>query len=162
MAKSKGKRKRNKAPVERVTAPEKRDTLKLIRNGAIAAVVLGGGGTFAARRVMADMAEQDLSLIGAGKPTVVQIHDPQCPMCQALQKEARAALGQFEECTIRYLVANIRTQEGAELAGRLGVPHVTLVLFDGDGAVQDILQGPNSEAGILSAFAETFDVRPTV
>lgn len=156
MAKSKRKKKSPAAPAE----PAKRDTLKLLRNGAIAAVVVGGVGTLAARKVMADLAEQDLSLIGNGKPTVVQIHDPQCPLCQALQKEARAALGKIEDGQIQYVVANIRTEQGATLAGDLGVPHVTLVLYDAKGEVQEILQGPNTEAGILAAFATNYGLRP--
>lgn len=55
------------------------------------------------------------------------------PICNALQKEARAALSNFEECTIQYVVANIRTDQGATLSGILGVPHVTLVLYDAAG-----------------------------
>lgn len=157
-SKNKSKKKRVKKAVQPVAEPQKRDTLKLLRNGAIAAVLLGGVGTFATRKVMADLAEQDLSQIGGGMPTVVQIHDPQCPLCQALQKEVRAALEHFEDGTIQYLVANIRTTEGADLARRLGVPHVTIVLFDAQGEVQDILQGPRSEDAIKAEFETTFGV----
>lgn len=157
---AKSKRKRVKAASQPLAEPQKRDTLKLLRNGAVAAVLLGGVGTFAARKVLADLGEQDLSLIGEGTPTVVQIHDPQCAQCQALQKEVRAALDHFEDGTIRYLVANIRTTPGADLARGLGVPHVTIVLYDAQGDVQEILQGPRSEDAIREALQTTFGVSP--
>ncbi len=33
----------------------------------------------------------DLSVIGKGVPTIVQIHDPNCPLCNQLRRNADAA-----------------------------------------------------------------------
>lgn len=140
--------------------PQKRDTLKLIRNIAIGGAVVMVAGGLSVRSVMANLAEQDLTKIGNGQPTIVQIHDPQCPMCQALQKETRKALAQFDRGDLQYLVANIRTEEGATLAGKFGVPHVTLLLLDGQGDLKEVLRGQRPADEIAAAFRAAFRLRP--
>lgn len=116
-------------------------------------VVLGGAGVFGVRSVRATMAEHDLTRLGGGIPAIVQIHDPQCPTCTALQKQTRKALKPFGEDEILYLVANIRTAEGSRFAGRYGVPHVTLLLFDAQGGLQGRLQGMRQADELGAAFA---------
>ena len=86
----------------------RRNLLLKLRNYSLAAAVLGGGGYIAVAKVQDAMAEVDLSRIGDGIPTVVQIHDPQCSQCLALQREARAAMSEFGDGEIKYVVANIR------------------------------------------------------
>ena len=132
---------------------DRRNVLKHLRNGAFAAMVLGGGGYFATSKVRASIAEQDLSKIGNGTPAVVQIHDPQCPVCIALQKEARHALRNFEDGELEYLVANIKNKKGSELANKYFVPHVTLLLFDGGGTLVKILNGSNNSDFLRNEFA---------
>ncbi len=130
-----------KAKDAQANGTSRRDVLRLARNGAIAAVVVGSAGFFMTRSVRAMQAEHDLTRIGKGKPVVVQVHDPQCSICTALQRETRKAMKQFEDEDFIYLVADISQQDGAGFANRYGVPHVTLLLFDGEGVLQQTLQG---------------------
>lgn len=130
----------------------RRDVLRKFRNGGIAVAVLGGGGWFAVQDVQATMREHDLTRIGNGTPTIVQIHDPNCSMCVALQKETRAALKGFEDDQIQFLVANIRDSRGKKLASEHGVGHVTLLLFDGKGNRREIMRGTNDRSVLEPAF----------
>lgn len=133
-------------------APTRRGFLRKIRTGAIATVVVGSGGWFLIDKVRATVREQDLSQIGNGVPTVVQIHDPQCPKCVALQHEARDALCEFDDTELQFVVANIRSAEGRRLAASHGVGNVTLLLFDAAGRRRSILTGPNESAYLADAF----------
>ncbi|WP_187431524.1 hypothetical protein ROLI_009000 [Roseobacter fucihabitans] len=124
--------------------PTRRDVIKLLRNGMIATVAVAGGGYFAMGSFRVYAAEHDLSRVGQGKPVVVQVHDPQCPTCTALQKQARKALYGFGECDLVYLIADITTVEGRAFAVRHGVGNVTLLLFDGRGGLQQAVEGLHS------------------
>ena len=106
------------------------------------------------RSVRAMQAEHDLSRVGQGKPVVVQVHDPQCPTCTALQRETRKAMKQFGECDLVYLVADISQQDGAGFANRYGVPHVTLLLFDGKGELRQTLQGMRYQDELKQVLAQ--------
>lgn len=141
------------APAEAAnTVPARRVFLRKIRNGAVATLVVGTGGWFLIGKVRATMREQDLTQIGNGNPTVVQIHDPQCSQCVALQREARAALCEIGDADLQYVVANIRSPEGRQIATSNGVGHVTLLLFDGAGKRRGILAGPNKSDYLSAAF----------
>jgi len=133
-------------------APTRRDFLATVRNGVIAAAVVGVAGWYLVAEVRATIQEGDLTRIGNGTPTIVQIHDPQCPKCVALQKETRDALSNFEDGELQYLVANIRTVEGKMLATAHRVAHVTLLLFDGQGRKRNTLTGPNSSRYLTEVF----------
>lgn len=156
MSKSKKKtqaRKKKQAEAAAASAePTRRDVMKLARNGAIGAVALGGVGWWALSGIRATAAEMDLTKVGNGQPTIVQIHDPQCALCTELQRETRKALKSFDDGQLQYLVASIRTEQGAAFAASHGLPHVTLVLMDGDGAVQDIVRGVHSEEELKPRF----------
>ncbi len=130
----------------------RRDALKKIRNWGIIGVLTAGGGWYLAEDVMATMAEQDLSRVGNGKPTVVQIHDPQCNQCLALQSETRSALETIEDGSLQYVVANIRTAEGRAFAAANRVGHVTLLLFDANGKRTNVLTGHRSSAMLAATF----------
>jgi hypothetical protein len=130
----------------------RRDLLLKARNGLIAVAVIGGAGWYMVEEVRAVNREQDLSMLGNGVATVVQIHDPQCPKCTALQREARDAMDGFEASEIQFLVANIRTDEGRGFARKHGVGHVTLLLFDGKGKRLDTLVGPNTAKNLERVF----------
>lgn len=104
------------------------------------AIVLGGGAVFA-QDFRRNLSEADLSKIGNGRPTIVQIHDPGCPMCRSLQRETRAALRACETEQTQYLVADIGSQDGSAFSIRMGLPHVTLVFFDGAGQQVHTIQG---------------------
>ncbi|WP_298919970.1 hypothetical protein [uncultured Roseobacter sp.] len=131
----------SKKPAKTAPPPTRRDVFKLVRNGAIGATLVGGGGYLAFGSFQAYAAEHDLTRIGQGKPVVVQIHDPQCPTCTALQKQTRKAFKQFGECDLVYLIADITTPDGRAFAVRHGVGNVTLLLFDGGGALHRTVQG---------------------
>lgn len=136
----------------RPAAPDRRAVLRRLRNGGILVAALGVGGYFSVQSVQATIAEHDLERIGRGTPMIVQIHDPECALCRALQKETRAALRGFEADELQYVIANIRTPEGRALANRHRVPHVTLLLMDGRGAVQNIISGTQDRDVLLDAF----------
>lgn len=109
-------------------------------------------GWFFIDEVCATTRENDLTRIGNGIPAVVQIHDPECPRCRALQKEVRDAMSNFKENELQYLVANIRLAKGRQLAIKHRVGHVTLLLFDGKGNRRGILAGPNSSDYLEDLF----------
>ena len=157
MAKKANKRKQAQAAKVDKSAVSRRKMLGLLRNGAIGAVVLAGGGYAGTRMYRTYAAEHDLTRIGQGKPAVVQVHDPQCPTCTALQRETRKAMKQFGECDLLYLVADIRQQDGAAFAARHSVPHVTLVLLDGAGRVTEVLSGMRYRDELEAVLAGHFE-----
>ncbi len=132
----------------------RRNVLSLARNWGLFGVVAAGGGWYLVDEVMATIGEQDLSRIGNGTPTVVQIHDPQCSRCLALQRETRKAMRAFGGDELQYLVANIRSEKGRALATANGVGHVTLLLFDGQGKRRDILHGTSHSDFLQLKFRE--------
>lgn len=142
-------------PTAQATEPVTRRTaLSRYRNWGIGAAVVGTAGWFVVEDVQATVREHDLTRIGNGIPTVVQIHDPNCSICAALQKETRAAVKGFDASELQFLVANIKDARGSKLAADNGVPHVTLLLFDGDGKRQDILRGPNDRSVLEPRFRQ--------
>ena len=132
----------------------RRDVLRRYRNRGIGLAVVGVAGWFVVEDVQATVREHDLTRIGNGVPTVVQIHDPNCSICAALQKETRAAVKGFDESELQFLVANIKDARGSKLAADHGVPHVTLLLFDGDGKRRQILRGPNDRSVLEPRFRQ--------
>lgn len=130
----------------------RRELIGYAQMGGVGALVLGGGGFLFARSVSASICEQDLSKIGNGTPAIVQVHDPQCSQCLGLQRETRKALKAFEKEALTYLVANIKTPAGRDFANTHGVPHITLLLFDGAGQVQQVLNGSNTSANLERIF----------
>lgn len=130
----------------------RRDVLRTARNAAIGLFVVGGSGIVLARSISSTLEEHDLSRVENGTPTIVQIHDPQCSLCRALQRETRRALKHFDDGELDYVVANIRTQEGSQFAARHGVQHVTLLLFDSEGALRTVLRGQRHQSQLRAAF----------
>jgi len=134
------------APTQAPKKLSRRETLLWGKWTAAGVVVLGAGGTWLSRAVVAAAAEHDLDRIGKGKPVVVQVHDPQCALCTQLQRETRKAMRQFGECDLIYLVADINKPEGRAFARQHNVQHVTLVLLDGQGQSQRIVNGVHSRS----------------
>lgn len=130
----------------------RRAVLLKIRNGLIALAVVGSAGWYLAEEVRATNREHDLSRLGNGVAAVVQVHDPRCPTCRALQRETRVAINAFEPDEIQYLVANIRTSEGRTFARAHRVGHVTLLLFDGNGERRNTLVGLNTAKKLERVF----------
>lgn len=84
--------------------------------------------------------EHDLSVIGNGTATVVQIHDPACQLCRRLQAAVNVVRPDFEE-KVQFKTANIKTNKGAEFAKKHNVPHVTLLIFNKNGRRINTLSG---------------------
>lgn len=141
------------APVRKAASGySRRSVLRIARNVAIATVAVSASGWAVASQIDDHCQFHDLTVIGNGIPTVVQIHDPQCPTCRRLRQEAIEAGRHFAASELQVRVANIRTDEGRRLADRHGVPHVTLLLFDGDGQVRRVIQGLNDSGYLRVAF----------
>lgn len=84
--------------------------------------------------------EYDLSVIGNGTPTVVQVHDPNCQLCQRLKRNLDSVKGDFSE-DIQFRTTNIASAEGQRFANRYGVPHVTLLFFNKQGRRVHTVEG---------------------
>ena len=93
----------------------------------------------------------DLSVIGNGTPTVVQVHDPGCSLCQSLRDNVDTVKGEFRD-SIQFRIANILTADGRALARRFDVPHVTLLLFDGKGDLVSVLRGVREPESLRPSF----------
>jgi len=146
---------KKKAAAPKPTAPalSRRQVLGgWAKTGLGIAVVGGGAGLLLTRTVAADVHEHDLTRIGQGIPMVVQVHDPMCPTCLALQKQVRKAMRAFDDDTLQYAIASLDKPEGRDLAIRNGVGKITLILFDAEGNRQAILHGPNSSDRLERAF----------
>ena len=133
-------------------SPSRRNFVKTAGSWSILAIAGGGLAWYAATEVMASMGEQNLGKIGNGTPAVVQIHDPNCSMCATLMQEARTAMKSFDDGELQYLVANIKSDEGRTLAAQHGVPHVTLLLFDGQGNMHQAIRGIKDSTYLTNAF----------
>jgi len=100
-----------------------------------------------------NLQRSDLSVIGTGKPVVVQAHDPQCPSCRSLLDNAEAAHTDFRE-QVAFRVVDLNTDDGRAFARRYDVGKVTLVMFDGDGELQGTLEGVQPVEELRQVFAE--------
>ncbi len=132
---------------------DRRRMLRLLGNAGIAAAVVGGVGYYTVSSIQASISEADLGKIGNGRPAIVQIHDPNCGLCRTLQSQTRGVLDAFDAEKFEYLVANIKTRKGSDLAIRYSVPHVTLLLFDPNGEMVRIVRGPVSTPNLRSVIA---------
>lgn len=154
-------KKRSKSAEQTTTAPtqaSRRGVLGSLAVYGVGAAIVAGGGTALALDFRKKLAEADLDRIGNGQPSIVQIHDPQCGLCATLQKAARRA---FADCSddateVQYLVANVRSDEGARFQADMGLPHVTLVFFDGAGRHVHTIQGVTPAEDIKSAMTVQF------
>ncbi|MEL7344145.1 MAG: hypothetical protein AAFN59_04710 [Pseudomonadota bacterium] len=155
----KNKKPRTKATSATPKPVSRRSALGTFAAYGAGAVALVGGGTAFALDFRAKMREGDLSRIGNGLPTIVQIHDPQCSQCATLQRATRRAMDRFDADDFQYLVANIRSTDGAAFAGAAGLPHVTLLLLDGDGTRQRVIQGITPQDQIAAALVRDLGLR---
>jgi aryl-alcohol dehydrogenase-like predicted oxidoreductase len=145
-----------KAKPEAEKKVSRREALLWSKWTAGAVVAIGAGGTWLSNAVVVAAAEHDLSRIGTGVPTVVQVHDPQCPLCTQLQRETRKSLKQFDRGDMLYLIADINRPEGREFARVHNVGNVTLVLMDGAGNPTQIINGVHTRAQLDPILANHF------
>jgi len=96
--------------------------------------------------------EHDLSVIGNGKATLVQIHDPGCQLCRRLKTNVDAVRPEFED-QVQFKTANIKTSKGAEFAKKHNVPHVTLLIFNRNGRHVNTISGVQPREVIAEVLA---------
>lgn len=102
----------------------------------------------------------DLSVIGNGQPTVVQVFDFGCAECRQLRDNLAAVQGEFEG-QVQFRKADRGTPDGAVLALRHNAGHVTLLMFGPDGQLRNTLTGVQDPATIRAAISSTFPARRT-
>jgi thioredoxin-like negative regulator of GroEL len=103
-------------------------------------------------------AEYDLSVIGNGTPTVVQIHDHNCRLCRQLKSNLDDVKKDFSD-KVQFKTANILAKKGAEFAQKHQVAHVTLLFFNKKGQRANVLQGVSSKDEIRSALEQLIKQR---
>ncbi len=149
-----GKRKQKKF-VHSASSAGSNQARKSRRNGlrfALGAILTLSvvGVALAAFKQQYDIAH-DLTVIGNGAPAVVQIHDPNCQLCQRLRRNAESAMRGLGD-QLQYRIADIKTLPGRRLQQRHGVQHVTLLLFDSDGELRNVLSGVKDAETLRRAF----------
>ncbi|MEH6457507.1 MAG: thioredoxin domain-containing protein, partial [Cocleimonas sp.] len=95
--------------------------------------------------------EHDLSVIGNGTATVVQVHDPGCRLCNRLKSNLGEVKGEFKD-KIQFKTANILKPKGRVFASKHNVPHVTLLFFDKKGQRVNTMEGVSSSDDIKSSL----------
>lgn len=121
------------------------------RNAAVVLVLCGIGVVGLTAYKRAYDVSHDLSVVGNGTPTVVQVHDTSCRLCQSLRGNVDSVKGEFED-RIQFRIADIHTPAGAAFARRYDVPHVTLLLFDGEGELVTVLSGVREPDSLRPSF----------
>jgi len=96
----------------------------------------------------------DLSAIGKGKPTVVQIHDPTCETCARLKRIVDKAF--VDDDSPLFRLADITTDEGKTFQNRYNVTHSTLLYFDKRGKHVHTTQGLQTIAEVREISGEVF------
>lgn len=145
---SKKGRKPNKTAVKN-KAPKSLNYPKILKRVFITLCLLGAIVVLLNVYFKQSKVEHDLSVIGNGKPTLVQIHDPGCRLCQRLQSNVDKVKGEFKD-VIQFKIANIAKQKGKRFASKHNVPHVTLLFFDKQGERVNTMQGVSSADEIKS------------
>ena len=137
----------------RKVTKKKADKGKLLKWIGIGLILIA---TSAAALVASDKnskTEHDLSVIGNGTATVVQIHDPGCQLCNRLKRIVGNTKDEFKD-QVQFRTANIKTEKGKQFARKYGVPHVTLLFFDGKGQHVNTTQGVISKQEARDALVE--------
>ena len=92
------------------------DIAKVSRRTFLGAAVLAIPALFIGLETHQRSARADISVIGDGRPAVVQAHDPGCPECRELLRNAESAHARFDD-TITFRVVDITQSEGADFCG---------------------------------------------
>lgn len=132
--------------------------VRTLKRWGIGLVVLLLMGTSLAFYAQLAAQERDLSVIGNGQPTVVQVLDSGCHLCRQLQRNAKSALRPYTD-DVQWRVANISTTDGRLFANRYGVSHVTLVLFDAQGRRVQTINGVQDTDVLAPVFERLASVR---
>ncbi len=143
----------SKQPTLKTAASKPIRWRKLIERAVFALAILGII-SFSVAAYMDKVADdRDLSVIGNGIATVVQIHDPSCQLCRQLKSNLDSVKGDFKD-KIQFKIANIQSKEGREFAAKHRVQHVTLLFFDQRGRRVDTIQGVTPAKDIEAELAQ--------
>ncbi|MEM7195228.1 MAG: thioredoxin family protein [Pseudomonadota bacterium] len=144
-------RKRKKANTEQALKQKSEHARRKFISRAV--TIVGGvaiaGASYGAFRLRHNRL-YDLSVIGNGKPTVVQLHDPTCPKCRALKSNVESVKSEFKD--VQFRIAHLSSEEGSRLAHKYGVGKVTLLVFDGGGKMVETIQGVYPESQLRREF----------
>jgi hypothetical protein len=129
---------------------------RMILRGGLALVVLAPLATLGVIQYQRRAADRrDLSVIGNGQPTVVQVYDYGSRPCRQLRSNVSAVEGEFSP-HVQFRLADRSTPDGAILATRHNVGQTTLLLFAADGQLRQTLTGVQDVETIRSAIASSF------
>lgn len=134
-------------------SPQKQRRFLMKSGGAAALVVVSAGALATYDKRQRTL--HDLTAIGDGSPTVVQIHDPSCTVCRSLKSRTTKALEQFDDVDFR--LADLTTPEGSQLAGKYRAEKITLLLFDGKGDHLQTVVGLQSVEDLSQLFSLQFE-----
>ena len=127
------------------------DVATMTRRGFLGLAVLSIPAIWIGMEWRSREARADISLVGEGVPVIVQVHDPGCPTCRRLLSNVESAYPEFSD-SIEFRIVDIGSSEGRRFAREHNVSHVTLVLFDGSGAVHRVLEGVRPTDELRRAF----------
>lgn len=129
---------------------------RTVLKSSIGIGALIAGGAWLHRHDTVKRERHDLSVIGAGSPVVLQVHDPSCPSCRALMRSTESALS--SQPSITYRIADLTTPEGRAIGQQYGVGKVTLLLFNGGGKHLATLQGVKPVSELTTTFERYFSL----
>ena len=98
---------------------------------------------------------RDLSVIGNGVPTLVQVYDRGCSECRSLRSKAQRATRTFGD-QVQFRLADRSTGDGALLASSEGVGHLTLLYYSSDGRLLHTQGDPESADRIREQLRANF------
>lgn len=101
----------------------------IIIPAAVAAIGLAAFGINAYEKNRREL--HDLSVIGNGTPTVVQIHDQTCQICMRLKKITKTITSGNDG--VQYRIADISSREGKSFQQKYNENKTTLLYFDANG-----------------------------
>jgi len=125
----------------------RRKVIKLL----IGLPVVGAAGAAIHRYDVQNRDLHDLTLIGQGKPVVVQIHDPACSLCRRLMSNTRKALDGNE--AVLFKVADVTSTEGEAFRREHHGETVSLILFDANGRKRATIKGVQTAEDLVEQFA---------
>ena len=92
--------------------------------------------------------QRDLSVIGTGIPTLIQVHDESCPNCRQLLSSVKAVIHEFPD--LQFKIADLKSHKGSKFATRHQAHKVTLIYFDAHGKKIDVVSGLQTKNEVRS------------
>ena len=149
------KTQREAAYAERAHRRRRRWLLRGAVTLAVSAPLVGFG---VYRFVDASRSKHDLTVIGIGTPTVVQVFDAHCAECRQLRDRVEAAIA-AHPAPIQHRLADRSTAEGGLFASRHQAEHLSLFFFAADGSLRGRETGMASQTDVALALRSFFPDR---